>query len=122
MTEEIKDPQKRTVELLEELLKWLKMSIRPTIKKTFEENIKTDTEKLVYELSNGNSSPFIAKKAGIDSSTVRDYWQKWAEKGMMEICSDYKRRYCRVLSLKELGIEVPDTENSIVKTKSDEYE
>lgn len=122
MTEEIKDPQKRTVELLEELLKWTTMSTRPTIKKTFEENLKTDTEKLVYELSDGKSSPEIASTVGIDPSTVRDYWRKWADVGMMEICPKYKKRFCRLFSLGELGIEVPDSKKEPTIAEDDENE
>ena len=122
MTEEPSDPQKRAVELLEELLKWTKASTRSTIKKIYEDNLMTDKERVVYDLSDGKSSPAIASTVGIDPSTVRDYWKKWADAGMMEICPNYKRRYCRVISLKELGIEVPDTEKNIVKTNSDEYE
>ncbi|MHA1828345.1 MAG: hypothetical protein ACTSX6_06825 [Candidatus Heimdallarchaeaceae archaeon] len=109
MTEENIDPQNKTVELLEELLKWTKASTRPTIKKIFLENLTTDSEKIIYELSDGESSPKIAKKAGIDPSTVRDYWKKWADAGIMEICPNYKRRCCKIFTLSELGIEVPET-------------
>ena len=122
MTEDIKDPQKRTVELLEDLLKWTKMSTRPTIKKTFEENLKTDTEKFVYELSDGKSSPSIASTVGIDPSTVRDYWRKWADAGMMEVCPRYKSRFCKLFSLGELGIEMPDSKKEPPATEEDETE
>ena len=108
MSEENLDPQKRTIELLEELLKWTKASTRPVIKKLFEDNIQTDMEKLVYELSDSKSSPVIASTVGIDPKTVRDYWGRWANAGMMEICPNYKRRYCKTFSLSELGIEVPE--------------
>jgi len=118
MTEETKDPQKRMVELLEELLKWTKASTRPTIKKICEENLKTDTEKLAYELSDGKSSPVIASNVGIDPSTVREYWKKWVNAGMMEICPKYKKRYCKLFSLGELGIEVPETKQEDVSEEA----
>jgi hypothetical protein len=113
MVEEKKDPQKRTVELLEELLKWIKVSNIPTIKKIFKENIQTDTEKLVYELSDGKSSPVIASVVGIDSSTVRAFWHKWADASLMTVCPNYMRRFCRLFSLGELGIEVPEIKELI---------
>lgn len=119
MPEENLDQQKEIIELLQELLKWIKASTRPIIKKLFEDNIKTDVEKLVYELSDGKSSPIIASIVGIDPSTVRDYWGKWANAGMMEVCPNYKRRYCKLFSLSELGIEAPDTKQ---EPQSDEDE
>lgn len=122
MVEETNDPQKRTVELLEELLKWIKVSTMLTIKKKFEENIQTDTEKLVYELSDGKSSPAIASIVGIDPSTVRDYWHKWADAGLMEVCPNYKRRFCRLFSLGELGIEVPESKLEQPTEEENEYE
>ena len=121
LTEEYSQ-QNRIVELLEDLLKWIKASAKPTMKKIFEENIQTDTEKLVYNLSDGKSSPAIASIVGIDSSTVRDYWKKWADAGMMEICPNYKRRYCKIFSLSELGIEVPDTKEEQQSKEENEDE
>ncbi len=109
MAEENADPQKKTVELLEELLKWTKASTRPIIKKSHEENLKTDAEKLAYELSDGRGSPEIASIVGVDPKTIRTYWKKWADAGIMEICPNYKRRYCKIFTLSELGIEEPET-------------
>ena len=122
MTEEPSDPQKRTVELLEKLLKWTKASTRSTIKKIYEDNLKTDTEKLAYELSDGKGSPEIASVIGIDPKTIRRYWNKWADAGMMEICPKYKRRYCKIFSLGELGIEVPDTRQDQQSEEENEHE
>ena len=94
-------------------------STKPNIKRTFDENLKTDTEKLVYDLSDGKSSPFIASTVGIDPSTVRDYWRKWADAGMMEVCPKYKRRFCKLFSLGELGIEMPDSTKGPTATEDD---
>jgi len=96
------------------------------IKQVLETALNTDTKKLVYELSDGISSPKIAKIAGADSSTVRDYWRDWGVLGIVEIHPEYKRRYRRIFSLKEVGIEVPEvkekTEAQEEKTEGEENE
>lgn len=103
--------------ILKEILKWTKFQGMQKIKQVLETALNTDTKKLVYELSDGISSPKIAKIAGADSSTVRDYWRDWAILGIVEIHPEYKRRYRRIFSLKEVGIEVPE-----VKEKTEAQE
>lgn len=111
----------KTAPLLEEILKWIKFEGRIKAKEIFSSELDTDTKKLVYELSDGKSSADIAKTVKVSAPTVRDYWHRWAEKGMMELCPDYKRRYCKIFTLGELGIEVPEIESS-EETKEDENE
>lgn len=112
--------------ILKEILKWTKFQGMQKIKQVLETALNTDTKKLVYELSDGISSPKIAKIAGADSSTVRDYWRDWAILGIVEIHPEYKRRYRRIFSLKEVGIEVPEvkekTEAQEEKTEGEENE
>jgi len=112
--------------ILKEILKWTKFQGMQKIKQVLETALNTDTKKLVYELSDGISSPKIAKIAGADSSTVRDYWRDWAILGIVEIHPEYKRRYRRIFSLKEVGIEVPEvkekTEVQEEKTEGEENE
>ena len=108
--------------LLEEMLKWIKFEGRIKAREIFTSELDNDVKKLVYELSDGKSSTDIAKIVKVDPSTItRDYWHRWTEKGMMELCPSYKRRYCKVFSLAELGIEVPEIESS-EETDEDENE
>jgi len=112
----------KMIPLLEEILKWIKFEQRRKAIGLFKSELDSPIKKLVYELSDGKSSPEIAKTVKIDSSAVRDYWHRWAEKGMMEICQGYKRRYCRIFSLKELGIEIPELEPQVSEEKEREDE
>jgi len=93
-------------DLLKEILKWTKFEGMQKIKQVLENTLDSDAKKLVYESSNGLSSPEVAKIAGVDDSTVRDYWKDWAILGIAEIHPNFKKRYCRIFSLREVGIEV----------------
>jgi transposase len=81
------------------------------LRKSIDDSMKTDIKKLVYELSDGRSSPDIAQETGVDETTIRDYWKAWAYLGLVEIHPDYKKRYRKLFSLTEFGIEIPKTKD-----------
>ena len=110
--------------ILIEILKWMKFTGMEKLRKSIDDSMKTDIKKLVYELSDGRSSPDISQETGVDESTIRDYWKAWAYLGLVEIHPDYKKRYRKLFSLSELGIEVPKTRTGtgIIKTKSETEE
>lgn len=109
--------------ILREILKWTKFQGMQKVKQVLETILDTDTKKLVYELSNGISSPKIAKVVGVDQTTIRDYWKDWAVLGTVEVHPDYKKRYRRVFSLEEVGIKVPEVkENAETKEEAAEGE
>lgn len=98
---------KEIKDILLEILRWTKFEGMQKVKVLLESTLNTDTKKIVYESSNGLSSPEIAQIAGIAPHTVRDYWKDWAVLGIVEIHPDFKKRYRRMFSLKEVGIELP---------------
>ena len=110
--QEIKD-------ILKEILKWTKFEGIQKVKQVLENTLDDDTKKLIYELSDGRPSPEIARIARVTPPTVRNYWKDWAILGITEIHPDYKKRYHRVFSLKEVGIEVeiPEVEELVETTE-----
>lgn len=102
----------RVIEVLEELLKWTKFEGTEKVRAVMDSELDDDIKKLIYHLSDGKSSPEIAKIVNVTSQTIRNYWKKWAKKGIMEIHPDYKRRYRKIFSLEEVGIEVPELEKA----------
>jgi len=98
---------KEIKDILKEILKWTKFEGMQKVKQILENTLDNNTKKLIYEFSDGRSSPAIARTVGVDPSTVRDYWKAWAVLGIVEIQPEYKKRYHRTFSLKEVGIEVP---------------
>ena len=105
--------------ILKEILKWTKFEGMQKVKQLLETTLDSDDKKLIYELSDGRSSPRIAETVGVAGPTVRDYWKDWAVLGIVEIHPDYKRRYRRIFSLKEVGIEVPEVEERIEAQKEE---
>lgn len=115
---------KETKDILKDILKWTRFEGMEKFRTVFDTALNTDSKKIVYEFSDGRSSPEIEQITGIDDSTIRDYWKEWAFLGLVELHPEYKKRYRRVFSLKEFGIEIPKVktntqtkENS--KTKED---
>lgn len=105
---------KDTKDLLKEILKWTKFTGFEKVRHLLETELDTDSKKIVYEYSNGMSSPEIEQITGVDDSTIRDYWKEWVLSGLVELHSDYKKRYRHIFSLREFGIEIP---NIKVKTQ-----
>ena len=98
----------REIQLLEEIAKWTRLQGKQQTKNIVKSLLSDEKKRLIYHLSDGRSSPEIAKIVKVDPSTVRDDWKSWAAEGIVELCLEYKRRYRRVFLLEELGLEVPE--------------
>jgi hypothetical protein len=102
----------RIIELLEEILKWVRLEGAQRAKDTLTGLLKTDTEKLVYENSDGRTSREIAGLVGTSHVTVINYWKKWLKFGIVkEMISRGGTRFVKVFSLADFGIEVPRLPN-----------
>lgn len=101
----------RMIRLLEEILKWTRLEGVQRAKTTITELLTTDTEKLVYENSDGRTSREIAEIVGVSHATVANYWRKWARYGIVEeVSARGGTRYRRSFSLTDFGIKVPRIE------------
>jgi len=112
--------QEILIEKLDELIFWTKLSVLPTIKKVIVDNLRSDVDKLVYELSDGKRSTreianIISKKGKkISYVTIANMWKKWA---ILNIVMPTKRkgRYKKIISLESLGIKVPKIEGKKIE-------
>jgi len=96
------------IELLGEILKWIKFDGMQRVKNTLMDVLQKDVERIVYEFSDGRSSMDVAKLAGVSHQTVVNYWKKWSRLGLVEAeRAKGGTRYKRVFSLEDFGIEVP---------------
>lgn len=96
------------LDALKEILRWTKVTSIPQVKKTLEETLKTDKEKLAYQLSTGSTSREIAATVGVDFSTILDWWEKWYGLGMAERVSAQRGdRGIRLFDLADFGIRFP---------------
>jgi Trp operon repressor len=94
--------------LLRELVKWAKFETLPKLRTILEQNLPSDKEKLIYELSDGErSTRDIAKLVGVSHVTITNYWDKWSKLGIVD-AAPKEGRYMRICSLEQVGLEVPE--------------
>jgi glycine cleavage system aminomethyltransferase T len=116
--------QKNLIDLLSEILKWTKFIGKQKLKILLEDALKEDLEKVIYELSDGKSlreMEKICKANGfsVSHATIGNYWDKWAALGIVEPSIRFKGRYERIVSLNDVGLDVPKIDLSkTVKGKS----
>lgn len=111
--EEKKDKQDIMIEILGEMLKWLKVTSIPQVKKLLSDILSSDKEKIAYHYSDGRDSRAVAKLAGIHFTTVATWWKKWERAGIAEpIGAKRGERARRIFSLEDFGIEVPATKKA----------
>ena len=69
--------------------------------------LSTDRKRMAYEMTNGkNSQRKITKTLGISSVTLTEWWTQWYSYGIL---TREKRKYKRIVSLRELGIKLSST-------------
>jgi len=95
---------------LDELIKWAKVIAKPQLRALIIQNIETDLESAVFELSNGELSTRDISgtlKKQVSHATVATYWQKWFRVGIVEPSTKYPGRFRKICSLEEVGITLP---------------
>lgn len=106
-----KTREDRMVELLGELVKWIKVTSIPKAKVLLEDMLKTPEEKLAYTLSDGKKTiRELSRLSGIDIGTLSKDWRKWTRAGIAEPIAVVGggNRARSLFSLEEFGIEVPN--------------
>lgn len=108
MSEELKT-LKSIEQKLDNLLKWTRFAGMQQLRAILTQNLTTDTEMLVYELSDGeHTTREIARLAGVGSNaTITNYWKKWSKVGIVEPSLKRQGRYQRICSLEEVGLTMP---------------
>lgn len=90
---------------LKEQTKWLRFLGLRALGPVLEQQLKSDRERLAYELSDGRASTAIAPAVGVSSRMITNYWTKWIAAGIAEETKN--GRATRLASLSQLGIAVP---------------
>jgi len=106
----------RIEKIMHEQLRWTKLVGLGNLRKIFEDELRTNEEKTVYELSDGERSiRDLDKLTGVSRSKVSLLWRRWYRMGIMEKSKKYEvKRMKKSFSLGDVGIEVnlPDTTES----------
>ena len=112
----------RTIELLEELVKWTKVTSIPNVKKLLLEILSKPKQKIAYQMSDGKTVREVAKQADVSVFTISKWWEKWTRAGIAESVSARGggKRAIRSFSLDDFGIEIPDIKKSNLKGEEEE--
>lgn len=105
--------EERIIELLEELVKWTRVTSIPEAKTLLEETLASSKERIAYHVSDGRKSKEVAKLANASYSTIIKWWKKWIKVGIAEsMPAKGGERAKALFSLEDFGIEIPSPENS----------
>lgn len=112
----------RIVDLLSEILRWTKVSAL-NLKEALAQELTSDKQRLVYELSDGmRSSRDIASISGVSFVTITAWWRRWAELGFVDPSPKFQGRVQRLCSLRLLGISVPEVPGTMISDEEQQAE
>jgi hypothetical protein len=110
MPDENNDKLERMIELLEEMLKWMKVTSIPQVKNLLLDILPSDKEKIAYQHSDGQDSEKVAQFTGVGHATISRWWKTWIRAGIADSVSARGGERARhAFSLEDFGIEVPQT-------------
>ncbi len=93
---------------MKEVARWTKFRSVSGLRETLVRELNTPQKKLAYELTDGDHSRRdIAQILQITDDSIRSWWDKWYQLALVEESETRKGRPQRVISLNEVGIEVP---------------
>ena len=106
-------PDMKVHELLTEIVQWQRFQNRQTLKAVLEEVLLTDTDRVVYDLTDGkNSQPQIAKAAKVSQPTISYKWKAWRKLGIIHEIPEEPGRCRHLASLEALGLRKSEQENA----------
>lgn len=98
----------RMIELLEELVKWTKVTSIPSVRRLLLEILPKPEQKIAYQASDGATIREVAKQANASVGSVSKWWEQWTRAGIAEsIPARGGERAKRIFSLDDFGVEVP---------------
>ena len=107
---------------LNDISKWTKLQGLEKFSQIVPTILKSDEEKIIFELSNGiRSANEISTQSGIPKSTITSNWRKWAKSGIVEESKKFTGRMKHLVSLEEAGIDVPSIPKKKSKENNDEW-
>ena len=97
------------IKLLEEMVKWTKVTSIPHVKKLLLEILSGPEEKVAYQSSDGKrTSREVADMANVSQFSIAKWWKAWIKAGIAEPVSVQRgERAKRIFSLDDFGIGVP---------------
>lgn len=101
------ESNERIEQLLEEVVRWLRVGAAPTVRGWLEPLLTTTDARKVYQASTGVTREEVAKEAGVSHGTVSNYWNRWRTALPPIVTeSDRKGRYVRLYDLPEVNLPI----------------
>ncbi len=91
----------REIQLLEEILRWIKIANYDAIKKSIEETLNDDKKKKAYMLTGKKTQTEITKAVKFSSVTLTEMWQECARKGILK---KEGKSYKQLIDLEDYGL------------------
>lgn len=101
------EPQERIITVLEEILKWTRFEALQRLKAVLTETLASDEDKRIYQFSDGRSSRDVGSASGVAYTKVVARWKIWNSLGIVVPSRKYQGRFEHIVSLEDLGIQVP---------------
>lgn len=99
------DKLEELIRIQQEMLRWIRFSSVPQLKRTLETVLTSNLDKHIYELTDGDTTTrSIAAALSIGKTTVARKWTAWGQLGIAERLES--GQYRRLCSLAEVGIEM----------------
>jgi hypothetical protein len=96
------------IDYLHELVVWTKLVHRTHVAEWFTRILDSEEKRFVYQYSDGERSVReLGDLAGVSKALISAWWRDWDQLGIMEQSRRVPGRRRRMVSLDELGIEVP---------------
>lgn len=114
----------RVIELLEEMLKWIKFAGAREVRTVLMNILDTEQKRSIYHLSDGKHGTVeISKAANVSDRTVRRYWESWARLGIVEPLGVRGGvRYKKSFELEDFGFTIPQMKTKTTNMKSESFE
>lgn len=111
----------RMVELLEELVRWTRVTSFPKVKDLLIGTLTSQEEKVAYQSSDGEkTSREVAEMANVSKFTILKWWTAWIKAGIAESISVQRgERAKRIFSLDDFGVEVPIIEKPKIEEREE---
>lgn len=108
--EETKDPKQEQLDRIElrltEICTWMRFQNRETLRGLLQEVLRSDRDRLVFELTDGLSSATeIAKAAKVSQPRISQIWNSWKPLGIVVEVPGTRGKYKHICSLNELGMK-----------------
>ncbi len=108
--EEAKDPKQEQLDRIElrlaEICMWMRFQNRETLGKLLQEVLRSDRDRLIFELTDGvRSSTEIAQVVKVSQPRISQLWNSWKPLGIVVEVPSTRGRCRHICSLTELGIK-----------------